>query len=420
MLSDKTRISASWPAAAVLLAFILSAAPCRGEDAVWSEPALDSWAYINGFGGGDRLLAPSYSGVAVDSQTEQFFLNDHQSPARLGSMLMAFETSGQITPGLEPSRYQVQSATVTVRLWNGSTGSLSYSTQPVTPDSLLAEALGGGISVQKPMELYGVGFRDGYEGFDLGSPDPGVYFSEGTSVYSASDGGYVAFPIVGDGQDAYADVSNNLAGGFSETAPGHLTAPFDATPWAIGDAGLSDGVSVPDDTAFTFIVDLTEPGVVEYLQQSLANGAVGFFLSSMHPAAQPGTSGGGAYPQWYTKEAAGVFAGAEAPSLSIEYAILDDFAAGDYDRNGVVDQDDYLTWRAAYGDSVSTPGDGADGNGDGLVDTADYSIWRDKLPLASPVAAAVPEPAAWLLALLALTGHSRLRDLRHARIGELP
>ncbi|HEX2473854.1 MAG TPA: lamin tail domain-containing protein [Lacipirellulaceae bacterium] len=48
---------------------------------------------------------------------------------------------------------------------------------------------------------------------------------------------------------------------------------------------------------------------------------------------------------------------------------------GDYDRDGRVDQDDYLRWRAEFGLAVA-PGSGADGNGNGIVDTADYVLWR--------------------------------------------
>ena len=49
--------------------------------------------------------------------------------------------------------------------------------------------------------------------------------------------------------------------------------------------------------------------------------------------------------------------------------------AGDYDGNGVVEQQDHLFWRANFGKQV-TPGSGADGTGDGMVDAADYVFWR--------------------------------------------
>jgi hypothetical protein len=53
-----------------------------------------------------------------------------------------------------------------------------------------------------------------------------------------------------------------------------------------------------------------------------------------------------------------------------------------------------------------TPSLGADGNGDGRVDAADYTLWRDRFGAA---AVAVPEPAGvWLVvAVVAWRGRRR-------------
>ncbi len=56
---------------------------------------------------------------------------------------------------------------------------------------------------------------------------------------------------------------------------------------------------------------------------------------------------------------------------------------GDYNRDGDVNQADYLLWIASYGATGSDLA--ADGSGDGVVDAADYTIWRDNvLPGAIP------------------------------------
>lgn len=52
---------------------------------------------------------------------------------------------------------------------------------------------------------------------------------------------------------------------------------------------------------------------------------------------------------------------------------------GDYDRNGIVNEADFYTWRSAFGNSVMVPGSGADGNYDGTIDAADYTVWRAHL-----------------------------------------
>jgi len=49
---------------------------------------------------------------------------------------------------------------------------------------------------------------------------------------------------------------------------------------------------------------------------------------------------------------------------------------GDYDINGVVDQNDYNVWRSTLGSNLLLA---ADGNRNGVVDAADYVIWRKSL-----------------------------------------
>jgi hypothetical protein len=47
---------------------------------------------------------------------------------------------------------------------------------------------------------------------------------------------------------------------------------------------------------------------------------------------------------------------------------------GDYDRDGIVEADDYGVWRSSFGLMGAEPV--ADGNQDGVVDAADYVVWR--------------------------------------------
>jgi hypothetical protein len=72
---------------------------------------------------------------------------------------------------------------------------------------------------------------------------------------------------------------------------------------------------------------------------------------------------------------------------------------GDYNKNGVVDGADYVVWRKMQGQSVAM-GTGADGNFDGQITTADYGVWRSHFGQtagsgagAAPSGSAVPEPA---------------------------
>jgi hypothetical protein len=71
---------------------------------------------------------------------------------------------------------------------------------------------------------------------------------------------------------------------------------------------------------------------------------------------------------WAASSADGGSPGAAEPSES--------FPPGDYDHSGTVDNLDYDKWIADFGMTV-TPFTESDGNGDGRVSAADYTVWRD-------------------------------------------
>ena len=69
---------------------------------------------------------------------------------------------------------------------------------------------------------------------------------------------------------------------------------------------------------------------------------------------------------------------------------------GDYNLSGVVDAADYTVWRNTLGQTGLIPYSGADGDGDGQVDTDDYQVWKANFgntsagPGSAAIAATVP------------------------------
>lgn len=76
--------------------------------------------------------------------------------------------------------------------------------------------------------------------------------------------------------------------------------------------------------------------------------------------------------------------------------------AGDYNGDGTVDAADYSVWRDAAGSDVDAL-TSADGNGDGQVDAADLAVWQGAYgqTIASMALSVVPEPASALSLLTA-------------------
>jgi hypothetical protein len=87
--------------------------------------------------------------------------------------------------------------------------------------------------------------------------------------------------------------------------------------------------------------------------------------------------------------------------------------AGDYDRNGIVNDADYTVWKSNFGSTVDLD---ADGNKNGVVDTADYTVWRDHIGdgiMGSGSLSAVPEPGTFAMFAAVLLAVASLRPQRN-------
>jgi len=87
---------------------------------------------------------------------------------------------------------------------------------------------------------------------------------------------------------------------------------------------------------------------------------------------------------------------------------------GDYNYDGVVNAADYVVWRKAA-DATGNPA--ADGNGDGTVNQLDYALWRANFGKTAPPSgggalARVPEPSTLALVLVTLLSVTAIRRCR--------
>jgi hypothetical protein len=107
-----------------------------------------------------------------------------------------------------------------------------------------------------------------------------------------------------------------------------------------------------------------------------------------------------------------VYSGTAAQLAAMAVQLL----PGDYDHNGVVDAADYVVWRSSVGSTVLLA---ADGNNDGVVNTSDYTYWRQRVGQtlagsgagAALSSSAVPEPSSsMLLAVLVVCISGSVRN----------
>jgi hypothetical protein len=91
--------------------------------------------------------------------------------------------------------------------------------------------------------------------------------------------------------------------------------------------------------------------------------------------------------------------------------------AADYNRDGLVNTDDYNVWSSTFGSTIDPR---ADGNLNGEIDAGDYNVWRDIFIAPAAIgfaAASIPEPTgiALVVATLGVFVSRRIRRLAATR-----
>lgn len=338
-----------------------------------SPPSLDRWMYPFGFDGGTRPVAPTFASFdpRFDTADAQF--------------LLGWDTAGVLRTNAGPRNYLLRRVRVRATIARDQAFHYDPTFDPYLTYLTNAPGYVPDADLGRPVELYGVGFRNGFtaetfaEGTFFGPLGP-------TTSDTISIGTRNAYAGMFDESGALLDIANHV-GQFNA---GWTNAPFEARPWAVGTTTAAEpGELVPEAAVFHFDLDLSDPLVVAYLQAALDAGRLRLMISSLSPAAQvtPGGTGGGgagAYPQWATRENL-LF---DPPGIEIEGTVVSD---EDSDVDGLPDD-----WeRHHFGNLDPLPGldpdrDGRDNRAEWLAGTdprraADVLEIRDRSEPGEPL-----------------------------------
>lgn len=278
---------------------------------------LDRWMYPFNGTPGTRNLAPTFGAVG---SAPDFDNKD-------GQLVVAADTAAAGIPtGQGPSSY----TNVTVRVYaTHFQGVMDYDPTYDTWQTYLDAGDPSHVpdaDPGRPLELYGVGFRNGYTSLTTGVGAAGApEFEENEAFCGGCAFTDVAarnvFPFDFGVPDPEGDVSNNVV----RSAPLAGTG-FDPIPWAIGlsTSGLAPGDPVPEGSfgtsageTFEFTVDTSDPDILAYVQEGLDAGVLAFNIVSMHETAQ---MAGGSNPDFYMAETTD--AAAIPPSMDVDVTVL--------------------------------------------------------------------------------------------------
>jgi len=212
------------------------------------------------------------------------FGDDSEVDTRMAQYLIGFDTFSQIATNRGATNYLIRSARLTVV----GTGANTFQYDP-TPDaySTYFETNEPGYQPDtdpgRPVELFGAGFRNGFTSETFLQTSPAGGSAPGTrNVFAAS---YSTNGLL-------VDAGNNV-GKTNSAFP-----RFEVYPFAAGQTtNANPGEIVPGGSRFTFDLNLSDPLVRQYLQESLDAGRLRLVISSLHYAELGGDT---TYPAFNT------------------------------------------------------------------------------------------------------------------------
>lgn len=252
------------------LRIALSGSPGALDRLTAQPPTDDRWHYPFNTSGGARTTFPVFfSSVPIFAGTFN---------PRDGEGVFAWDTSTVVSTGYDPSAYEVAACRVTV--WNTAAAQWNLTGT-------------NGTGMPHWLEIFGTGFGPTYSASNWDETDAFV-------------GGSVATPRAP--RDPYP--INLLTGGHAEDV-----TSTQRIAWAYGtpQGYVPNAMTAP--FPVTFELDVLDPTIRTYLQESLSAGRLVWTLCSTIDAAQQ--QGGGINPEYVSKEGVATHPGAQAARVEL-------------------------------------------------------------------------------------------------------
>lgn len=279
-----------------ILASVFFYAGCFADETTIST-TFDRWMYPFNVTSGIRATGSTFGAINNPA------FDDHDA-----QILIGFDTAGGIPTGQSPANYDIQAITVSLTTANPTDQSFeldsTYDALATYLDSTADNDAG------RPVELYGVGTRNGFIGLSFVDGGAGPPFFEENESF-----GFPGPPR----SEARHVFPSDYAEGTPRDISNSVRNSIETNPWAVGTVeGLDDGNAVPRDSALTFSLDVSNPDVMAYLQNGLNDGELFFSVVSMHSSVQGSSAG---IPVFHLGDANRQSAG-EIASMSIDYQIV--------------------------------------------------------------------------------------------------
>ncbi len=313
------------------------------------KPSLDRWNYPFSGNPGGAKFAPTFGAIEIPGFDD-----------RDGQLFLGYDTGAVVPSGLAPEWYTIESMTVTVYV--GADLQFAYDPTADSFRSLLQSSdplFQADSDVGKPVELFAVGFRNGFNLLNYQETSP----FGGAPIVPPAEGARNAFP-------ATFDTTGTVGNDVSRQVRLHFDADALSVAQIPESEGIAPGDLVPIGTTMVFDVNPCASGGQGYLRQCLAAGRIDLMVSSLSPA-QGGPDGGTGdptYPSFYTKENPTAIGLGKYSKLEFVVKIHN---PADFDNSGFVDTDDFDAFVHAY----EAGEDSADVDGSCFVDTDDYDVF---------------------------------------------